>query len=92
MLTGTLVHDLLQTMIGKQVNISFESVYKELDILLKKPNYILSIWANQGSVSSFKSDVEKFIPNVVEFASGIKINDRKLLVSFLDYTDVTSKH
>lgn len=69
-------------MIKKDVSISYESVNKELNTLLKKSYYLMSIWANQGSISSLKSDVEKFIPNVVEFASGIKINDRKLLVIF----------
>lgn len=79
-MVGTLVHDLLQTMIKKDVNISHESVNIELDTLLRKSNYLLSIWANQDTVSTIKSDVQKYVPNVVEFASGIKINDRKLLV------------
>lgn len=80
MLVGTVVHDLLQTVIKKDLRISFESVTKELDTLIKKPNYILLMWVNEVSVFNLKSEVEKYIQNVIDFASGIKINDRKLLV------------
>lgn len=78
-----MVHDLLQTMIRKDVKVSYNSVKEELDDLLQKSNYLLAIWANQDSIQTLKSDVEKYIPNVVNFASGIKINDQTLLVKII---------
>lgn len=81
MLVGTLIHDLLQTTIKKECKVSYNSVKDEMDQLLQKSGYLMQIWSNQESISSLKSDTEKYIPQVVNFASGIKINDRNLLVS-----------
>lgn len=80
MLVGTVVHDLLQTTIKRGGKVSHNSVKDEMNSLLQKSRYLTSIWANQESLTSLKSEIEKYIPQVVNFASGLRINDRNLLV------------
>lgn len=66
MIVGSIVHQLLQTVLMKKLR-TLQQIENLVEDLLKSEEMIFTLYSSKMSLEEIKAEIEKFLPNIVNF-------------------------